>query len=63
MRILVWLCGCHHRLSRVWTRDGRSYKVCTECGSEIEYDLSRMQPLRQRKAVRAQLIDEVLKRA
>ena len=35
--------GCHHtKLSRVFTIDGRSYKVCCECGGTFRYSLETM---------------------
>lgn len=35
--------GCHHRkLSRVFTIEGRSYKVCCDCGASFEYSLRTM---------------------
>lgn len=35
--------GCHHRkLSRVFTIDGRSYKVCCDCGARFRYSLETM---------------------
>jgi hypothetical protein len=35
--------GCHHRtLSRVFTIDGRTYKVCCGCGERFPYSLRTM---------------------
>lgn len=35
--------GCRHRkLSRVFTIDGRSYKVCCDCGARFFYSLETM---------------------
>jgi hypothetical protein len=35
--------GCHHRnLSRVFTIDGRTYRVCCECGAQFDYSLEKM---------------------
>jgi len=35
--------GCHHgKLSRVFTLEGRSYKVCCGCGRRFEYSLQTM---------------------
>jgi len=35
--------GCHHaRLSRVFTIDGHSYKVCCDCGASFKYSLETM---------------------
>jgi hypothetical protein len=35
--------GCHHRkLSRVFTIDGRTYKVCCDCGARFRYSLETM---------------------
>jgi hypothetical protein len=33
-------CGCHHaKLSRVFTIEGRSYKVCCDCSAKFDYSL------------------------
>lgn len=41
--------GCHHRqLSRVFTIDGRTYKVCCNCGGEFDYSLENMSIKRSR---------------
>ena len=38
-----FLLGCHHHnLSRVFTIDGRTYRVCCECGAEFKYSLTSM---------------------
>ncbi len=38
LRTLDWLFGCHHRnLSWAFTRDGRTYRVCWDCGCEFDY--------------------------
>jgi len=35
--------GCHHsKLSRVFTIDGHSYKVCCDCGATFRYSLETM---------------------
>lgn len=35
--------GCHHaKLSRVFTIDGHSYKVCCGCGAHFQYSLRTM---------------------
>ena len=35
--------GCHHRkLSRVFTIEGHSYKVCCDCGARFTYSLETM---------------------
>ncbi len=42
--------GCHHgRLSRVFTVDGRSYKVCCDCGARFAYSLQTMSIVRRRR--------------
>jgi len=38
--------GCHHnQLSRVFTIKRRTYRVCFECGQEIEYSWTLMHSL------------------
>jgi hypothetical protein len=48
--ILDFLFGCHHwHLSRVFTIDRRTYKVCCDCGAKFDYSLESMRierPLR-----------------
>lgn len=40
---LDFLFGCHHQnLSRVFTLDGQSYRVCCDCGARFEYSLMNM---------------------
>lgn len=40
---LEFASGCDHRkLSRVFTIDGHSYKVCCDCGSRFRYSLETM---------------------
>lgn len=35
--------GCHHaKLSRVFTIEGHTYKVCCDCGAHFEYSLQTM---------------------
>ena len=42
--------GCHHwKLSRVFTIEGRSYKVCCSCGRSFEYSLQTMSICPQRR--------------
>jgi len=41
--ILDFLFGCHHvQLSRVFTLQGESYKVCCNCGAKFAYSLETM---------------------
>ena len=38
-----FLFGCHHsNLSRVFTLNGHSYRVCCDCGAKFEYSLDTM---------------------
>lgn len=40
---LNFLFGCHHHnLSRVFTINGRTYRVCCDCGSEFKYSLTNV---------------------
>ena len=42
-RTLDFLFGCHHRnLSRVFTINGRTYRVCCGCGAKFDYSLETM---------------------
>lgn len=35
--------GCHHKhLSRVFTIEHKSYKVCCDCGAHFDYSLQKM---------------------
>ncbi len=37
------LFGCHHgNLSRIFTIQGRTYRVCCDCGTEFNYSLEDM---------------------
>jgi hypothetical protein len=40
---LDFLFGCHHsHLSRVFTIDGRTYRVCCDCAANFGYSLATM---------------------
>ncbi len=40
---LDFVFGCHHKnLSRVFTLDGHSYRVCCDCGARFGYSLKTM---------------------
>jgi hypothetical protein len=40
---LDFIFGCHHtNLSRVFTIEGRTYRVCCDCGAKFEYSLESM---------------------
>lgn len=42
--------GCHHRkLSRVFTIEGHSYKVCCDCGATFNYSLDTMSITHRRR--------------
>lgn len=41
--VFEFLFGCHHgNLSRVFTINGRSYRVCCDCGTQFGYSLATM---------------------
>ena len=43
LAILEFLFGCHHaHLSRVFTLQGKTYRVCCDCGAEFAYSLETM---------------------
>jgi len=43
LAILDLLLGCHHvHLSRVFTLQGETYKVCCDCGAKFAYSLKSM---------------------
>jgi len=43
MTVMDFLFGCHHdNLSRVFTLNKRSYKVCCDCGKSFDYSLDTM---------------------
>ena len=47
--------GCHHScLSRVFTIDRRTYRVCCGCGAKFEYSLESMCIERRLRAFNAQ---------
>jgi uncharacterized membrane protein len=52
MFALDFLFGCHHRqLSRVFTIDGRTYRVCCACGAKFFYSLTSMSIERRAKRI------------
>jgi len=41
--IFEWILGCHHRqLSRVFTIDHKTYRVCFDCGRKLQYSWRAM---------------------
>jgi hypothetical protein len=43
LRLCDFVFGCHHRqLSRVFTIDCRTYRVCCACGATFKYSLETM---------------------
>jgi hypothetical protein len=45
--IFEWIFGCHHRhLSRVFTIDRQTYKVCFACGTKLRYSWRTMSLLK-----------------
>ena len=41
--VLESLFGCHHvQLSRVFTIDGETYRICCDCGAKYGYSLATM---------------------
>jgi hypothetical protein len=45
--------GCHHRnLSRVFTIEGRTYRVCCSCGVNFKYSLEKMSMERHARRIR-----------
>ena len=43
LAILDFLFGCHHvHLSRVFTLQGETYRVCCDCGAQFAYSLQTM---------------------
>ncbi|HXM63035.1 MAG TPA: hypothetical protein VN950_19390 [Terriglobales bacterium] len=56
MKPLLWILqsafGCRHgQMSRVFTIEKRTYRVCFKCGKEFGYSWASMHPLRSSAAV------------
>lgn len=48
--VLEFAFGCHHtRLSRVFTLESRTYKVCCDCGATFNYSLRTMSVVRRHR--------------
>jgi hypothetical protein len=45
LQVFDILFGCHHRLSRVFTIQRRTYQVCFDCGMEFGYSWELMRSL------------------
>lgn len=42
-KIMNWLFGCRHKeLSRAFTSDNETYKVCLKCGARLRYSWQTM---------------------
>lgn len=53
-KVLERAFGCHHRkLSRVFTIDGHTYKVCCDCGATFKYSMQTMSIRHRRKLLSA----------
>lgn len=43
LKIYDLIFGCHHaKLSRVFTIEGETYRVCLQCGTKLPFSLERM---------------------
>jgi hypothetical protein len=52
------LFGCRHeRLTRPFTLEQQTYKVCLDCGRHVFYSAERMEPLTRRELRRMRKID------
>jgi hypothetical protein len=52
-KIWNWFFGCHHRqLSRAFTNEGQTYKVCLKCGARLPYSWETMTTLPEKKPER-----------
>ena len=50
--------GCRHeRLTRPFTLQKSTYKVCLDCGKQVLYSAERMEPLTAREIRRARSVD------
>jgi hypothetical protein len=48
--VLDFAFGCHHtKLSRVFTLEGHTYKVCCDCGATFMYSLETMSVVHRSK--------------
>ena len=48
--VFTWFLGCRHgQLSRVFTLDRRTYRVCCDCGAQFDYCLENMTMRRQHR--------------
>jgi hypothetical protein len=55
--VLDFIFGCHHRhLSRVFTLDRRTYRVCCDCGRKFAYSLDGMCMGRSRQRCETQRV-------
>jgi hypothetical protein len=53
--VLDFVFGCHHgHLSRVFTINGQTYRVCCSCGAAFDYSLQSMRMKRRFRAFDAQ---------
>jgi hypothetical protein len=64
MKTLLWrafelLFGCHHKLSRVFTIQRRTYQVCLECGREFAYSWELMRSMPSSDAADAYAVNPI----
>lgn len=49
-RIWNWFFGCRHRqISRAFTNEGETYKVCLKCGARLPYSWETMTMVQNKK--------------
>jgi len=49
-KIWNWFFGCRHKqLSRAFTNEGQTYKVCLKCGQRFPYSLETMKLVSERR--------------
>lgn len=58
-KIMNWLVGCRHReLSRAFTSNGETYKVCLKCGAHLKYSWQTMKLVGDEKPTRSKPLRE-----
>lgn len=55
-KVWNWVFGCRHKeLSRAFTTEGQTYKVCLKCGAQFPYSWETMSVVEEKRGRKGKL--------